>query len=323
MRNGGLNPFSDLLIFLRYLSIFHRERPKAYLSWTAKPNIYGALAARVMGVPAFPNVSGLGTAFIRAGLLQTLLTVLYKIAFAKAPAVFFQNHEDSKMFVDRRLVRSEQVRVLPGSGVNLEEFRFCDLERRPQIEPVFLYVGRLLGDKGVRELAAAASLVKAVHPGARFELLGSVGAENRTAISQSELNEWTAKGLVEYLGSATDVRPHLARADAIILPSYREGMSRSLLEAAAIGRPMLASHVPGNREIVCDGVNGLLFEVRSADAIASACERFINMSAEERRQMGEAARRTVEMQFSEEQVFKAYHDVLNELTLKNQAMRRH
>lgn len=243
VRSDGLNPLSDARLLLAFVRLFRRARPAAYLGWTAKPNIYGSLAARLVGVPAFPNVSGLGTAFIRGGALQCLLSVLYRLAFSKAPAVFFQNSEDLELFVERRLVRREQTRLLPGSGVDLQRFVPPPRTPRPPDRTMFLFVGRLLGDKGVRELAEAARLVRQRYPQVSFQLLGFLDARNRTAISREELTTWVADGTFEYLGSASDVRPFLVEADAVILPSYREGLPRSLLEAAAMGRPLLASDV--------------------------------------------------------------------------------
>ncbi len=304
LQSDGLNPFADARLFLSYLRLFLRERPAAYVSFTAKPNIYGALAAGLLNIPAYPNVSGLGTAFIRGGLLQRLLSILYRHAFRRAPRVFFQNPEDCVLFRQRRLVRDDQAVIVPGSGVDLERFR-----PQPQAvdgPPVFLFVGRLLGDKGVREFVEAARLLKAAGHQCRFQLLGFAGAANRSAIAEAEIAAWAAEGTVEHLGATADVRPHLARASAVVLPSYREGLPRSLLEAAASARPLIATDVAGNREVIVDGVNGLLCEARSSQSLAAACEKFLRLGPEEQGRMGAASRRMVEERFSEEKVIDAY-----------------
>lgn len=166
----------------------------------------------------------------------------------------------------------------------------------------------------MRELVEAARTVRARHPHARFQLLGFAGAANRTAITRAELEGWLAEGVVEYLGAAEDVRPALATLDAVVLPSYREGLPRSLLEAAAIRKPLIATDVPGNRSIVEDGSNGLLCEVRSATSLAAAIERFLALSHEDRAEMGRRAREKVVAEFSEEKVFRPYLDLLAELT---------
>jgi glycosyltransferase involved in cell wall biosynthesis len=313
MRTAGLNPLVDGLLAARLFRLLRSFRPQAWLSWTAKPNIYGSFVAGLLGIPALPNVSGLGTAFIQGGPLQQLLSTMYRLAFARAPVVFFQNAEDMALFIDRELITRKQGWLLPGSGVDLERFQHVPTTDCGGGEFRFIFVGRLLGDKGVRELVEAARLVRCEHPSTRFQLLGSIGVENRTAIGRQEVDGWVAEGLVEHLGAVEDVGPFVAAADAVILPSYREGMPRSLLEAGAIGRPMLASDVPGNRDIVVHGHNGLLFEVRSAESIADACLRFMGLPAVERRQMGANARRTVEERFSEQQVIAEYRAALHKV----------
>lgn len=311
LRSDGLNPWQDATVIARLSSFFRAERAAVVLSFTPKANIYGGIAAQLSGVRAIPNVSGLGTAFIRGGPLKTLVVLLYRLAFRRCPVVFFQNPDDLDLFSRLTIVRPEQARLLPGSGVDLA--RFQPPPDRAGGPLRFLFVGRILGDKGLRELAGAARIVRQQHPEVTFTLLGFLGAANRSAIGREELEEWSREGLVRWVGAADDVRPYLAQADAVVLPSYREGLPRSLLEAAAMGRPMIATDVPGNREIVKDGVNGLLCKVRSAESLADALTRFIALSNEERRRMGEAARRTVEEDYGEERVIAAYLEVVRSL----------
>ena len=307
MERSGLNPLADLALLARYRKLLKRLRPEAYLGYTIKPNIYGALVAASLGIPAIPNVSGLGTAFIRKGPLQRIVTALYRFGFRRAPVVFFQNDEDRQLFVGRRIVRSDQARVLPGSGVDLECFAPTPPVDGP---PIFLLVARLLRDKGVVEFVDAARMLREKLPNARFQLLGPIDEGNRTAISRRELDSWVAEGVVEYLGTTDEVRPFVAAASAVVLPSYREGMPRSLLEAAAMARPLIAADVPGCRDVVGQGVSGYLCTVRDAASLASAMQRFAELSLAERRAMGEAARQKVQEQFNEEFVVQAYLDVL-------------
>lgn len=304
---SGLNPLADLALLRRYRSILRRLRPAAYLGYTIKPNIYGSLAAASLGIPALPNVSGLGTAFIRGGPLQLLVTALYRIGFRKAPVVFFQNDEDRRLFVGRRIVRENQAQVLPGSGVDLQRFAPAP---QPDGPPTFLLVARLLRDKGVVEFVEAARSLRPVFPTARFQLLGPIDKENRTAIDSTELASWVSEGTVEYLGTTDDVRPFIASATAVVLPSYREGLPRSLLEAAAMSRPLIATDVPGCRDVVDNRVNGILCQARSAESLADAMREMAEMPAEHRQAMGEAGRRKVQAQYSEEVVVRAYLDVL-------------
>lgn len=308
--SGGLSPAADLRLFRDYLAILRRVRPDAYLSFTPKPNIYGSLAAGLLGIPAFPNVSGLGTAFIRGGALQLLVSRLYRIAFRRAPVVFFQNGEDRALFIERGMVKASQTQLLPGSGVDLDRFRPPPCPPGAKGRTDFLFVGRMLGDKGVRELAGAARIIKRSHPDVTIRLLGPAGAANRTSIGLDEIRGWEREGLLEFLYSHDDVRPFIAAADAVVLPSYREGMPRALLEASAMGRALIASDVPGCREIVREGVNGFLCEVRSEASLAGAMARFITLSPDRKARMGQEARRVVELEFSEEKVIQAYLSAL-------------
>jgi len=315
---SGLNPLVDAALWLNYVRLMQRERPGCFLGYTAKPNIYGSLAAQMQGVPSIPNVSGLGTAFMSEGLLSRFVAMLYRLAFRRSPIVFFQNPDDRDLFVARKIVRADQARLLPGSGVDLRHFVPIETETANNSgELRFLFVGRLLGDKGVREFAEASRLLKRDQPAWRFQLLGSIDEGNRSGIRQDEVRQWIADGYIELLGHVDDVRPHIAAATAVVLPSYREGLSHSLLEAAAMARPLVATNVPGNRQIVEHGVNGLLCEVRDSQSLADAMRRLGMMRGEERAAMGSAGRALVERDYGEEHVIHAYLDALAQLTIKS------
>jgi glycosyltransferase involved in cell wall biosynthesis len=286
-----------------------RIRPTAYLGYTIKPNVYGSIAAASLGIAALPNVSGLGTAFIGGGALQSIVTPLYRFGFARAPAVFFQNEEDRQLFVDRRIIRPEQGRVLPGSGVDLKRFGPVPAADGP---PSFLLIARLLRDKGVVEFVEAARALRSRLPDARFQLLGPLDHDNRTAISRTELDSWVSEGVVEYLGTTDDVRPFIAEASAVVLPSYREGLPRSLLEAGAMARPLIATDVPGCRDVVDNGVNGYLCAVRNSQSLAAAIRQFADLPFAQRLAMGEAALRKVQNRFNEEVVVRTYLHAIEE-----------
>jgi glycosyltransferase involved in cell wall biosynthesis len=307
---SGLNPVRDLRLMLGYRELLKRLRPAALLGFTVKPNIYGCIAASSLGIATLPNVSGLGTAFMRRGPLQWLVTQLYRVAFRKSAKVLFQNPDDCRLFVDRRIIRSHQARVLPGSGVDLDRFRAAPL---PTGQVSFLLVSRLLGDKGVREYAEAARILRHRRPDAECRLLGPLDTGNRTAIGRDELDRWIAEGILHYLGSTNDVRPFFEGASAIVLPSYREGLPRTLLEGGAMGRALIATDVPGCREVVEEGINGFLCAVRDPASLAEAMERFIDLPAADRVAMGEASRRIVQERFSETVVIRAYLDELAQL----------
>lgn len=310
IERSGLNPLADLRLLLAYRDILKHARAAAFLGFTIKPNIYGCLAARSLGIAALANISGLGTVFIKPGPLLLLVTWLYRIALGKAEVVFFQNPDDRQLFIDRRIVREDQARLLPGSGVDLDRFSPVPLPPGPVR---FLMIARLLGDKGVREYAEAARIVRRDIPDARFQLLGPLDHENRTAIALSELESWIAEGAIEYLGETNDVRPAISGATTAVLPSYREGLPRTLLEAAAMARPLIATDVPGCRELVDEGVNGYLCAERNANSLAEAMKAFAALPTEKREAMGRASRNKVEERFAESNVIAAYLDALDRL----------
>jgi glycosyltransferase involved in cell wall biosynthesis len=306
----GLNPLKDLKLQRRFGRIFREERPDAVLSYTIKNNIFGARAAKSAGVPFLPNVTGLGTAFLSGRILQTVTEQLYRRSFANLPIVFFQNSDDRDLFLDRRLVRADQARVLPGSGIDLDRFAPVPMPLAEE-PPVFLMIARLLRDKGVVEFVEAARRVKALCPQVRFQLLGALGSENRSAIDRLTIEAWVTEGVVEYLGTTADVRPAITAASCVVLPSYREGAPRTLIEAAAMARPVIATDVPGCRAVVDREVSGFLCEARSAESLAAAIERFLDLSREAQRAMGAAGRAKMEREYDQALVVDAYRAALD------------
>lgn len=308
----GLNPLADLALLRRFRAIFRRERPDVVLGFTIKNNIFGAMAARAAGVAFVPNVTGLGTAFLSGGLLQQVAERLYRLAFRKVPVVFFQNDEDRALFLGRGLVQEGQARLLPGSGIDLVHFAAAPMPSDPDA-PVFLMVARLLRDKGVVEFVDAARRIKAEVPEARFQLMGPAEAENRTAIGMAEVESWVAEGVVDYLGTQGDVRPFLRAASCAVLPSYREGAPRTLIEASAMARPVIATDVPGCRAVVDADVTGFFCAPRDGESLAQAMRRFLELTPEARAAMGAAARRKMETEYDEALVLTAYRAVLQAL----------
>jgi glycosyltransferase involved in cell wall biosynthesis len=320
--SDGTSILGDLWLLFAYFKLFRAEGPGVYLGYTIKPNVYGTLAARLCGVSAINNVSGLGTAFIRETWLTGVVTVLYRLAFTGSHTVFFQNEDDRTLFVERRIVARVKTRLLPGSGIDLAHNRPSPLPAS-QAEggraPTFLLIARLLWDKGVGEFIDAARIVRQTRPGARFRLLGFLDVQNRTAVDRASVERWVAEGVVEYLGSTDDVRPFIAAADCVVLPSYREGTPRTLLEGAAMGRPLIATDVPGCREVVEDGRNGLLCNVRDAADLAEKMLQFIDLSPEERARMGRESRAKVEREFDEQIVIDRYLEVIDQILAERAA----
>lgn len=306
MDSAGVSPLRDLALLARYRRVLKRVRPDVFLGYTAKPNVWGSLAAQSLGIPVINNVSGLGTAFIRRGPLTAIVANLYRAAFRRSATVFFQNPEDRDLFVARRIVDPAKAALLPGSGVDIERFAPRPRARAEGGGLVFLMAARLLWDKGVGEYVEAARLVRREFPQARFRLLGFLDVANRTAVPRAEVEAWAAEGLIDYLGHSEDVRPFLAEADCVVLPSYREGLPRVLLEAAAMGRPLIATDVPGCRHVAEEGVSGFLCAARDARSLAEAMLKMIALAPERRSAMGAAARARVEAEFDERLVAARY-----------------
>ena len=303
----GISVFEDLILLLRFWQLLSRERPALFLGFTVKPNIYGSLAAAALGIPVFNNIAGLGTVFSRSGWLPWLVKRLYKIAIRKSSRVFFKNPDDRRLFIEGHLVRETQTGLLPGSGVDLSRYAEQPLAVSGKHRLRFLLVARLLWDKGIGEYVEAARAVRAQFPGTEFQILGFLDAPNPRAVSQAVVDQWASEGVVQYLGSTDDVRPFLAAADCVVLPSYyMEGTPRSLLEAAAMARPIITTDWIGCREVVDDGVNGLLCKPAEVADLADKMLTMIKLSPRGRAAMGRAGRVKVESQFDERIVIDAY-----------------
>ncbi|MGY0652472.1 glycosyltransferase family 4 protein [Luteimonas sp. A537] len=271
----GTDPSADLKLVSHLYRLLREIKPVAMLGYTIKPVIYGTLAGWLARVPRrYALVTGLGYAFTgsRKSMLTGLIQRLYRLALARAHKVFFQNPDDQALFRDSGILPSGKPSVVVnGSGVDVASF---EEEGVPEGVPTYLMIGRLLGDKGVREYAEAAGRVRSLHPEARFGLVGWID-ENPDAIVQDELDAWVASGTIEFHGKLADVRPSIAACSVYVLPSYREGTPRTVLEAMAMGRPIITTDAPGCRETVIDGDNGFLVPVQSVDALVEAMLKFI------------------------------------------------
>jgi len=308
MTNKGTNPASDLWLLLRYWLLLRKERPNAYFGYTIKPNIYGSIAAHRLGIPVINNIAGLGAVFMKDTLLTKLVKHLYKLALSKSNTVFFQNEDDRLMFVEAGLVPASITDRLPGSGVDLVKFAYqTPLEKVGLEHKVsFILIARMLFDKGIDEYVNAARLIKARYPQAEFNLLGFLDVQNPAAISRSQMNQWVSEGVINYLGTTDDVRPYINSTDCVVLPSYREGVPRSLLEAAAIGRPIITTNAVGCKEVVDDGVNGFLCRPRDAANLANKLEQMLLLSVAQRTAMGLRGREKIEREFDERAVIGKY-----------------
>lgn len=294
-----LNPFKDIRLLFRLRQIFREEEPEYIFAYTVKPVLYSALCLRAAGgAKLYVMITGLGYGFsgttVKQRLVKLVLSLLYRVALNRSEVVFFQNRDDLALFRELSLVRGEhRVKMVHGSGVNLDHFYYSEPPGGKVVN--FLLVGRLLSSKGIREYSEAARLVKEKYPQVKFKLLGRL-LNSPDSITKNELESWQGTGLIEYLGGTEDVRPYLEKCHVYVLPSYREGTPRSVLEAMAMGRPVITTDAPGCRETVEEGVNGYLVPVKDNRALAEAMMRFVEQP-ELIEQMGRESRRMAEERF--------------------------
>lgn len=320
LSRAGLNPLADYATYRRLLALFRSEKPDLLLSYTIKPVIYGSLAASRENVPSvYALITGLGAAFhtsgIRGRAFRFMAVFLYRLALRRCTRVLAQNKDIAELFIRDGIVTEDKISVVPGSGVDTTNFAFSVLPERP---PVFLYLGRLLRDKGIAELVAATRLLKASHPEVRVLLVGDIDP-NPASFSAAEVAAWQNEGIVAHIGYQADVRPYLRDCTAFVLPSYHEGLPRSVLEAMSTGRPIITTDAMGCRETVFEaaeaaplsgikrGINGFLVPVRSVEPLATAMKMLVqdrDMAAA----MGRESRTLVERHFTVE--------LINNLMLK-------
>ncbi|KWE59713.1 glycosyl transferase [Burkholderia ubonensis] len=309
----GTSPREDLGTLAALYRHYRALQPHLVFHYTIKPNIYGSVAAWLARVPSVAVTTGLGYVFIQKSRAASIAKRLYRFAFRFPREVWFLNRDDLATFSGERLLaHPERARLLHGEGVDLEQFAPAPLPADDA--PVFILIGRLLWDKGVREYVEAARVVRAQHPRARFQLLGPLGVDNPSAIGRDDVDAWVREGVVEYLGEAHDVRPHIAAADCVVLPSYREGVPRTLMEASAMGRPIVATDVPGCRDVVADGDTGLLCRARDSASLAERVTQMIALGPDGRAAMGRRGRQKVVAEFDEQKVVERYTITIRALT---------
>jgi glycosyltransferase involved in cell wall biosynthesis len=307
----SLNPLKDLWLMAQLMLLMQRTQAQKCLFFTAKPNIFGSLCASLLGIEFINNISGLGSVFIENGLLSKFMCFLYKLALKKSTCVFFQNPDDRDFFILKNIVRLDQTQLLPGSGVDLNRYRPALTKNHSKPgEFRFILIARMIRDKGVYEYIEAAKVVHSHYPYVQFNLLGFLGVENPTAVSHEQINEWNKLSFIHYLGEAEDVREFISQSDCVVLPSYREGTPKALLEAAAMAKPIITTNVPGCKEVVDDSVNGYLVEVKNTKDLAKKMCKMIELTEVEREEMGRCGRIKMERQFNEEIVFSAYLKVI-------------
>lgn len=301
----SINPRTDLKLLMTYYRLLKEEKPDMVITYSIKPNIYAGLACRRLKIPYCVNVQGLGTAFQKPSL-ASVASLLYRSACKRAKAVFFENAGNAQEFIDRRIVPEQKITVLPGAGVNLDYYTYADYPEHEEIR--FLYLGRIMKEKGVDELFQAVRRLHAEY-GRRvqLDLVGFFEDEYREKVEQL-----TADGIAVFHGFQSDPRPFYANADCVVLPSYHEGMSNVLLEAAASGRCIVTSDIPGCREAVDDGTSGFLCRPGDADSLTEQLRRVLSLPRETLREMGVNGHNKIRELFEKHRVVNMTVDRINE-----------
>lgn len=296
----GTNPFHDMAIIAEYFKIMCRVKPDVVLAYTVKPDVYGGIVCRILGIPFIPNITGLGKGLVEGGMIQKLTVMLYKWAVKKAKCVFFQNSSD-KEFFDRNQIKYKRAIILPGSGVNLQEY--TPLDYPADDEPVrFIYIARVMKAKGIEQYFDAANVIKSKYPETEFHICGYCEEDYKDV-----LDEKVAKGDVIYHGLVSDVRSYETFCHCVVLPSFHpEGISNVLLEGAACGRPLITTDRAGCRETIFDGVTGFLVREQDSVDLITKIEKFLSLENSKRKSMGLAGRQKIEREYDRQIVVDAY-----------------
>lgn len=304
MDSQGANPVKDFFLTFELYKIYKKVRPDVILHFTIKPNIYGTFAARLLNIPTVNNVCGLGTVFLQKGLISVIAKWMYKLAFRYPDKVLFQNSEDKDLFVNGKMITNDKCDLVPGSGIDIT--RFIPAENSKSREFTFLLVSRLIHDKGILEYIEAIKKLKSRGINAKFQILGAIDEKHKAGISASLIQSWVNENLVDYLGKVDDVREYIANAGCIVLPSYREGTPRTLLEGASMARPIVTTNVAGCNNVVKHNHNGYLCKIKDPSDLADKMEKMVNLSQEKRNDMGLKGRMLVQEHFDEKIVINKY-----------------
>tara|TARA_B100000900_G_C20528324_1_gene695177 strand:- start:206 stop:1348 length:1143 start_codon:yes stop_codon:yes gene_type:complete len=315
INNKGLNPVEDLKLVYTIYQLYKSIKPDAVFNFTIKNNIYGSYASAFTGTKVYNHITGLGTAIIHGGLLSIFVKILYASSQLFATKIFCQNLDDYHFFTKNCLAPKSKLQIIPGSGINLNKFSNSSKELESLNENddhfTFLYAGRILKDKGLFELVHAIDRVNSDGIKCNLKIYGFLDSQNVSAITKPDVLKWNKIPGVQWCGESKDIIKIIKKIDCVVLPSYREGMPRALLEAASLSKPIIATNVPGCKEIVKDGVNGFLCQSKSISSLEESILKMINLSYKERKKMGTAGRKIVEESFDEELVIQAAVDAIS------------
>ena len=313
LNNNRTNPLEDLKTIYNYYKIYKNINPDVICHNAIKPNIYGTIAAGMLDIPVVNNISGLGTLFIKKSFSTRIAKLLYRFSQKKASKIFFQNDDDLNLFIQNNLIDKSKTQVIPGSGVDTSQF-IPNEDMKADSHFQFLFIGRLIYDKGIQEYIDAVKLLKNKYPNAIFNVLGPLYENNATGISQDMLATWIQNDGIIYLGQTDRVEKVMKLVDCVVLPSYREGLSKVLIEASSMGLPIVTTNVPGCRDVVIDNVTGFLCKVKNSKDLADKMEKVLLLSADERKEMGVKARKRAIAVFDKKIIISHYKVAIHSVT---------
>lgn len=307
------NPIKDILLLLELIRRYKKIKPDIILHFTNKPNIYGGIAARIAGIKSIAVVTGLGYAFINKGFVRAMMTWLYKLSARYHSKFIFENIEDRELFENLGIVEAGRAISVKGCGVNIDYFHPYPIGQHKE-KTVFTFIGRLLYDKGIREFVEAARQIKTIRQDVQFWVVGELDAENPATIDKDDLVKWVEEDVIYYHGFVKDVRPIIAESDCIVLPSYREGLPRIIIEGMAMAKPVITTHTAGCEETVEEPLNGFLVPFKDINGLIGAFKEFLSLSHEKQVEMGLAGREKVKKEFDDKKIAKNVFDVILQIS---------
>jgi glycosyltransferase involved in cell wall biosynthesis len=310
-RTKNINPFYELKLISDLTRLYKRINPKIVFHYTIKPNTYGSVAAKLAGVRSVAIITGLGYTFLNNNLVNKVVRILYKLTLRYASSVWFLNQPDKELMIADRIVDSRKVRLLPGEGVNTSEFSPIESNSNKN-GFVFLMLSRMVWFKGINEYVEAAQKVKAEFPQVQFNLFGETDVDNPNSIPIEVLEKWHKMSYVNFKGLSHDVRNEIANADCVVLPSHTEGLSKVLMEAASMEKPLIATNLPGCKELIEEGVNGYLSELKNIDSLVEKMKKILSLDREELKKMGKIGRQKMINNYDEKIIIKYYMNFINE-----------
>lgn len=311
LKSHGKNPLREFYVLYEYYRAIKKISPKFILSFTIKPNIYASIISKILNIPIVNNITGLGSTFLKKTLLQSFIKLIYKFIFKYSLMIFCQNVEDRAFMIKRLNLDSGKVKLLPGSGVDLKKFSYVEPKSNEKF--IFLFVGRILKAKGVVELIEASKEISSNNSNVLINFIGDIDKYNPDTVSMENINQASMHNNISFLGSQSDVREAMSNANCVVLPSYSEGSPKSLIEAAAIGRPLIGSDIAGIRPLILNNKNGFLCKTKDIESLVKAMKKMLELSIDERKRMGKVSRNIVELNYDENIVIAKYISVVQNI----------